>query len=96
VEARYYFRANIAGIRETLVLCSLFSPADERLLRESKGALIVCEYRGEDDLIVIRVTAVLSVVTMAPFRTPVPGRPPRFFLVEKFSLGVVDSGVVLE
>ena len=93
VEAMFYFCENIAGIRETLALCSIYSPADDRLSQETHGALNVFEYKGEDDLIIIRATSILSVVTMVPFGR---GYPPRFFLVEKFSLGVVDTGIILE
>ena len=96
MEARYYFRANIAGIRETLVLCSLYSPADERLNRETYGALNIFEYEGESNLVIIRATTILSVVTMVPFGKQVQGRPAFFFLVEKFALGVVDTGIILE
>jgi hypothetical protein len=67
VEARFFFRANIAGTRETLVLCSLYSPADEHLNRKTHGALNVFDYKGVDGLVVIRATSVLSVVTMVPF-----------------------------
>ena len=83
-------------MRETLVLCSLYSAADERLNRETHGALNVFEYRGEDALVVIRVTDILSVVAMVPFGERVEGHPTRFFLVEKFALGVVDTGTTLE
>ena len=96
MEARFYFRADIAGIRETLVLCSLYSAADERLNRETNGALNVFEYKGEDMLIVIRATTILSVVAMVPFGERVQGRRARFFLVEKFALGVVDTGTTLD
>ena len=96
VEARFYFRVDVGGTRETLVLCSLYSPADERLNRATHGALNVFEYKGEDSLIIIRATAVRSVVTMVPFSEQGQGRPVRFFLVEKFSLGVVNTGIVLD
>ena len=79
----------IAGIRETLVLCSLYSPANERLHQDTYKALNVFEYNGEDALIVLRATAIRSVVAMVPFGERVQGRPVRFFLVEKFALGVV-------
>lgn len=96
VEARFYFRASICGTIETLVLCSLFSPAEKKLHQETYGALNVFEYRGEDDLVVIQATAIRSVVALPPFGERVPGRPPRFFLAEKPSLGVVDTGIILE
>jgi len=71
-------------------------PSDEQLNRETYGALNVFEYNGEDDLLVIRATTILSVVTMVPFGERAQGHPARFFLVEKFSLGVVDTGIILE
>jgi len=95
-EARFYFRATIAGIQETLALCSLFSPGNEQLHRDTHGALNVFEYRGEDSLVVVRVRTILSVVTMAPFGQQVQGHPARFFLVEKFALDKIDTGVILE
>ena len=33
---------------------------------------------------------------MVPFGERVEGRPARFFLVEEFSLGLVDTGIILE
>ena len=33
----FYFRVAIAGMTETLVLCSLYSPADEQLNQETHG-----------------------------------------------------------
>jgi hypothetical protein len=38
---------------------------------------------------------ILSVVSMVPFGNGTQG-PARFFLVEKFALGVVDTGIILE
>ena len=96
MEARFYFRVPIAGIYETLALCSLYSPADEQFNRDTYGALNVFGYYGEESLVVIRATSILSVVTMVPFGERTQGHPARFFLVEKFSLGVVDTGIILE
>ena len=96
MEARFYFRATIAGIQETLALCSLYSPADGRLNQESYGAHNAFDYRGEESLVVIRATAILSVVAMVPFGEPVQGRHTRFSLVERFALGVVDTGFISE
>ena len=96
IEARFYFRATVAGVQETLALGSLYSPADEQLAQENHGALNVFEYRGEESLIVIRATAIISVVAMFPFHDRVHRLYPRFYLGEKFALGVVDTGVLLE
>ena len=96
LEAKFYLRAAIAGSEETLVLGSLYSPADGVLHGGSHGALNVFEYCGEQNLVVIRATDIRSVVTLAPFPERVRRPRPRVFLVEKFSLGVVDTGVILE
>jgi len=60
----------------------------------------VFDYRGEEDLVVVRATTVISVVAMVPFVPPtvpsIQGDPAHFFLVEKFALGVVDTGAILE
>ena len=79
VEAMFFFRTKISGVRETLVLCSLYSSAYEQLHQETYGALNVFEYMGEDDLIVIRANAILSVVAMVPFSERIQGHPPLFF-----------------
>jgi len=98
VEVRFYFRAIIGGSQEALALCSIFSPADEEIIRETYGALNVFEYYGEESLVVIRATSILSVVAMAPFHEhdQIPRPRPRFYLAEYFALGVVDTGVILE
>jgi hypothetical protein len=96
LEAKFYFHAAVAGNEETLVLGSLYSPADGRLHRHSHSALNVFEYCGEEGLVVIRATDIRSVVTLTPFPENIPRPRPPFFLVEKFSLGVVDTGVILE
>jgi hypothetical protein len=100
VEVRFYFRATIAGSQEALALCSLFSPADEGIIRETYGALNVFEYYREDKLVVIRATSILAAVTMAPFterdRAPGPLLYPRFYLAEHIALGVVHTGIILE
>jgi hypothetical protein len=96
VEARFFFQATVAGVRETLVLGSIYSLADEQLIQEYYGALNVFEYRGEDRLVVVRANAILSVVAMVPYPERVQRRYPRFFLAEKFALGVIDTGIILE
>ena len=95
MEVHFYFQANIEGVKETLALCSLYSLADERHREYTHGALNVCEYGGEDNLVVIRITSILSVVAMVPVREQVEGGR-QYFLVEKFALGVIDTGDIVE
>jgi hypothetical protein len=51
----------------------------------------VCNYEDEENLVVIRVKSILSVVGMMPLKEPDEGSR-QFYLVEKFGLGVVDTG----
>jgi len=87
VEAQFYFQAVTEGIEEPLALCSLYSLPDENKGEYTHDALNVHSYEGEDDLIVIRVKTILSIVGMMPFK-----ETGDFYLTEKFSLGVVDTG----
>ena len=91
MEVRFYFQAIVKGIEESLALCSLYSLRDEDKEDYTHGALNVHSYEGENDLIVIRVKTILSIVGMMPFK--VTGD---FYLTEKFSLGVIDTGDIID
>ena len=88
MEARFYFHVGIVGVRETLMLGSLYSSINETYNRDTHGALNVIEYYGEDTLVVFRAMDILVVVAMILFSEGCPGRAPWFFLIEKFALGV--------
>ena len=90
-EVKFYFRATIEGIREPLALCSLYSISDEETREYSHGALGVHSCGGEGDLFVIRAKTILSIVGMMPL----PGTCD-FYLLEKFSLGVIDTGSTVD
>lgn len=92
MEASFYFQAKVEGAEETLALCSIYSPVDHDLREYTHGALNVCNYKGEDNLIVIRVMSIISVIAMVLVRNQVEGLRHQYFLVEKFTLGVVDTG----
>ena len=87
---QFYFQAVVKGIKETLALCSLYSPANEQYREYSIGALIVCSYGGRNRLVVVRAKSILSVVAMVPLEEQDEGNSD-FYLVEKFSLGVVHT-----
>ena len=92
---QFYFQATVEGIKETLVLCSLYSPVNEHHREYSNSALNVCSYEGANQLVVIRAKSILSVVAMVLFRGQDESTHD-FFLVEKFALGVVDTGDVVD
>ena len=84
----------VAGAQETLALSSMYLLVDGNLKKYTNGALNVFDHGGEDSLVIIKVDTILSVVAMVPFEEV--ERSGRFFLVEKFSLGVIDTGIILE
>lgn len=89
----FFFCGTVAGAQETLALGSMYSVIDDTLNTYTHGALNVFEY-GTSSLVVIKVNTILSVVAMVPFERD--GRSSRFFLIEKFALGVVDTGDTID
>ncbi len=73
----------------TYALVSLYSAPDADLLKKSKGALAVCNYKGSASLKVIPSSTVMSVVGMVPFPA---GDDHDFFLVEKLGLEMAHLG----
>jgi len=86
VEVRFYFQATVEGNEEAFALCSLYSLPDEQDREYANGALNIHSCEGEGSLIVIRVKTILSIVGMMPFQ-----ETGEFYLLEKFSLGVIDA-----
>lgn len=88
---QYFFQATLdAGVMaRPYALVSLFSTEDGPLLKESKGALVVCKYLALEDLKVIPTSSILSVVGMVPYPA---GADTDFFLVEKLGLDMAHLG----
>ena len=77
-------------------MVSRFSNPDDGLLQSSHHTLYVCKYQGDQELEVIEVTAICSVVAMVPFDQPLEANTitqtgQRYFLVEKFGLDMDHS-----
>lgn len=79
----------------TLALVSLFTRADPELYSQSSHTLLVCEYLGDDGLLVVSAKSIQSVVAMIPFVPPNFYDGERwnkeseyFFVVEKLGLGI--------
>ena len=85
----------VAGTQEALALGSMYSLADSNLDVHTRGALNVFNHEGENSLIVIKVSSILSVVAMVPFGEQIEGNR-RFFLIEKFALGVIGTGAIVD
>lgn len=92
-EVKFYFVKKFGDSLQAFALASLFSPPNEYLLRHSSGTLVVCEYRGEEALVVIEVKSILSVVAMVPFDFLLDGRGSQYFMIEQIGLDVVDTDV---
>jgi hypothetical protein len=65
-----------------------YSQPNEDLLRDSHGTLYVCKKRGQDELTVVNVKTIQSVVAMIPFplKADEEGKPDfigTFYVAEK-------------
>ena len=91
---RFYFRATVAGVQESLSLGSIYSLVDDAIEDYSHGALNVYKHEGEDSLVVIRVDSILSTVAMVPFKQEDAGQ--RFALVEHPALDIINPDNALD
>ena len=91
---KFFFRDTVAGAQEALALGSMYSPVDIDLRKYTHGALNVFDYQGDDALVVVKANTIRSVVAMVPFADVEMSS--RFFLVEKFALGVIDTGIIVD
>ncbi len=78
------------GVTKTVALISMYSAPDAALLTKSQGALVVCKYQGLQELKVIHVKSIKSVVAMVPY----PHTPGQnfFFLVERMGFDIANMG----
>jgi len=81
---------------EVLAVVSLYSPPNEYLLRLTYDTLCVCEYQGEDAVLVVSVTSIISVVAMVPFPFLIGGRNNQFFMIEKIGLDVAGTDSIVD
>ena len=77
---------------------SLYSTPDHELHEISLGTLLVCQYLGDDSLIMVEAQAIKSVVAMVPFMEKEEDEIPRrhngrFFVVEKLGLSLAELGM---
>ncbi len=85
-EVQYYFRVTIADEIKTCALISEYSAPHAELYKTSSHALAVSKYLGQDQLRVIFVKSILSVVAMIPYPHGRIGAGEWHFLVEKMGL----------
>jgi len=76
----------------------VYGPRDEQLSAHSFGTLHVCAYRGQENLVLISVNHIQSVVSMQPFpfKESEPHYADLWFVVEKLGLDDVDIGGAAE
>ena len=97
VEVQYFFKLTLEpGRPSAFAMVSVYSRPDADLLQQSSNALWSCKYRGKEELVVIDVKSIMSVVAMVP-------HPPmrdealkrrlagRVFVVEKLGLDALAS-----
>jgi hypothetical protein len=89
-EVQFFFQLNINNREETVALISVFGNPDPHLLQESSGALIVCEYRGNNFLEIIPVKAISTCIAMIPFTNNPEDN--LFFICNKMGLDVAFLG----
>ena len=55
--------------------------------------LAVCEYRGDEALVVNEAKSILSVVAMVPFNFLVDSHDNQYFMIEQVGLDVVEADI---
>ncbi|KAJ7092934.1 hypothetical protein B0H15DRAFT_777192 [Mycena belliarum] len=86
-EVQFFFQATIDDTEQTLALVSVYSAPDADLLRESYNTVMQCEYFGEDNLEVIKITQIQAGVGMVPI-----GDEGTYFVAEKLGLDIATMG----
>jgi hypothetical protein len=90
-KVQFYFRANINNKEETLALISLYSEPDKILLEQSYGTIWSCNYQDMNNLRIVDVSSILSVVALIP-----RNREGNVFVAEKLGLDVAYLGDAIE
>ena len=92
-EVLYYFRCKRQGNVLSLAVLAAYSEPDVDLLAASHGTFISCKYLGDDNVQVIDVSRIQSVVAMVPHRLEKHNMQDQYyFLVERPGLDVVCLG----
>ena len=98
-EVQFFYRIGIRRNQwQPVALASLYSTPDPALLNISSGTLLVCQYHGDDSLVLVEAQAIKSMIAMVPFmEKPADGNPRRhnnrFFVVEKPGLSLAELGM---
>ncbi|KIJ13970.1 hypothetical protein PAXINDRAFT_80092 [Paxillus involutus ATCC 200175] len=85
-EVKYYARIKVNADFETIACISLFSQPDQQLLRLSWHTILSCI--PQNDIQIVDVKSILSVVAMVPHQVHTLGDMERYFVVEKPGLDV--------
>jgi hypothetical protein len=70
----------------------MWSEPNHMLLNASHGALYMCSYMGVNDLHVVEISAIVSVVAMIPMKPSEGDNAARFFAVEKPGMDALVMG----
>jgi hypothetical protein len=94
---QYYFQVRIEGSIKSLALISRYSAPNKHLLQTSHGTLSSSYYLGNDELQVIDIKDIRSVVAMIPHTRQQEyceagmEQKPTMFLIEKVGLGYTQN-----
>ena len=98
-EVYFFYRISVGrGQWQPVALISLYSVPDPALLGISSNTLLVCQYHGDDSLVLVKAQEIRSVVAMVPFMEKSEGGRPRhhngqFFVIEKPGLSLAELGI---
>ena len=82
----FFLIENEIGNLEAFALVSVYGPPDADLLEESYHTLHACTYQGQDNLKVVKISDILSVISMQPLPLIGDEQENRWFVVEKSGL----------
>lgn len=98
-EVYFFYRISVEGGQwRPVALVSLYSVPDPILLKISSDTLLVCQYCGDDSLVLVEAQAIKSVIAMVPFMEKSGDGEPRrqngrFFVIEKPGLSLAELGM---
>lgn len=67
-EILYFFRVKTQSKEYILAAASLYSKPDEFLWNFSQKTLVVCDYLGDEDIVIFEAKNISDVIAMVPFK----------------------------
>jgi len=86
----YFLNENAELELDAYALISLYGPPDADILEDSYHTLWACKYHGDDNLKVIPISAIISVISMQPLPRKTGDPENLWFVVEKSGLDDIE------